>query len=589
VIADHIRAICFTIADGQLPSNTGAGYVIRRILRRAVRYYFSFLDIRKPLLFELVPVLAAQFEKVFPELQQQSAFVAKVIFEEENNFLRTLESGIARIEEYFAAAGAGRTVDGATAFELYDTYGFPMDLTRLIAQEHGFAVDEAGFGKAMQQQRSRSRAATALDTGDWKVLVENAPAAFSGYNTLLTQTKVSRYRSVKAKGREQYQLVLEDTPFYAESGGQTGDTGVLAFGKEEIPVLDTKKENNLIIHFTERLPEDITAELTAKVDAEKRLLTACNHSATHLLHAALRRVLGAHVQQKGSLVNEDYLRFDFSHFAKMTPEELAQVEALVNEKIRENIPVVIRELPKEEAVAMGAMALFGEKYGDTVRVVTMDPSYSIELCGGTHVGYTGQIGYCRIVSESAVAAGVRRIEAVTGKKAEDHVDEQAVLLDNIRTLLKNQKDPLKALENLVQEKAALQKKLEQLQQQQTEQLAATLRQEAVQAGGLSFIGKVVDAPDADTLKQLCFRLKTWFDRYLFALAADINGKAHVVLMLDEETVREKGLEAPQIIRSQIAPLIRGGGGGQKAFASAGGQDAGHLDEVVEKVKNLVTS
>ncbi|MBS1661418.1 MAG: alanine--tRNA ligase, partial [Bacteroidetes bacterium] len=385
VIADHIRAIAFTIADGQLPSNTGAGYVIRRILRRAVRYYYSYLDYKQPLLFQLMPVLGKQFREVFPELQHQLDFVSKVVKEEEEAFLRTLEKGLKRIDEIIRNTGetattaakesqAGRTIQGAAAFELYDTYGFPIDLTLLIARENGMSVDEKGFDKEMKQQKDRSRAATSLDTEDWVILIDNPLIEFVGYEMLETKTSIAKYRKIKAKGKESWQLVLEATPFYAESGGQVGDTGTLLVGTESIPVIDTKKENDLIIHFADRLPSDLKAPVVAKVDAPRRKAAEVHHSATHLLHAALRKVLGTHVAQKGSLVNDEQLRFDFSHFARMTEEEITAVERLVNEKIRENIPVIIRQMPKEEAMKSGAMALFGEKYGDTVRVVIIDPS-----------------------------------------------------------------------------------------------------------------------------------------------------------------------------------------------------------------------
>ncbi len=411
VLADHIRAIAFTIADGQLPANTGAGYVIRRILRRAVRYYYSYLNYQQPLLHQLLPVIATQFEHVFPELKQQEAFVVKVIKEEEEAFLRTLEKGLKRIEN--SLSSPGKTVSGKDAFELYDTYGFPFDLTNLIAAESGFVVDEEGFKQEMQQQKDRSRSATKIDTEDWIIVNESNRNEFVGYDSLETKAKVLKYRKVKAKGKESYQVVLDKTPFYAESGGQVGDIGELAVGSSQLAVVDTKKEGDLIIHFAESIPDDLSGEITAKVDAVKRKSTAIHHSATHLLHAALRQVLGTHVAQKGSLVNADYLRFDFSHFAKMTEEEVREVERIVNEKIRQNIPVVIRSMAKEEAMQSGATALFGEKYGDTVRVVAIDPAassasgtfsqgrreveqkpFSIELCGGhQHYHRFGQMRF----------------------------------------------------------------------------------------------------------------------------------------------------------------------------------------------------
>jgi alanyl-tRNA synthetase len=587
VLADHIRAICFAIADGQLPSNTGAGYVIRRILRRAVRYYFSFLEQKKPLLHELVPVLAAQFANVFPELQQQVDFVKKVVFEEESSFLRTLDSGIRRIEDFMGGA-ASKNVDGQTAFELYDTYGFPYDLTSLIASENGFTVDEKGFTAAMKEQKDRSRAATALDTGDWQVLNEGASTVFVGYELSEVVTHVTKFRKIKAKGKEQYQIVLAQTPFYAESGGQVGDTGTLYFDKFPIAVTDTKKENDLIVHFTDSLPSNLDATVTAVIDKKKRQETTLNHSATHLLHAALRKVLGTHVAQKGSLNNPEALRFDFSHFAKVTDEELAQVEDIVNEKIRENIPVIIKELPKEEAMKEGAMALFGEKYGDIVRVVIMDPTYSVELCGGTHIGATGELGLFKFVSESAVAAGVRRVEAVTGANAVTFVNEQLQQLKDIKIALKNPKELVKTVDTLLADKASLEKQVEALELEKVKQLSAKLQHEVEVINGVNFIGKVVHINNAEALKQLTAELKNHIQNHVFVFAANVGGKANVALMISDNLVAEKGLEAPKIIKERIAPLIKGGGGGQKSFATAGGQEVGALDQVITQVKALLS-
>lgn len=588
VLADHIRAIGFTIADGQLPSNTGAGYVIRRILRRAVRYYYTYLGYAKPLLHQLVDGLAEQFAGVFPELKAQSEFVAKVIREEEEAFLRTLEKGLRRLDDVMASSGGG-LLDGRSAFELYDTYGFPLDLTRLIASERKLGVDEAGFEAEMKQQKDRSRAATTLDTGDWVVLDNETGSRFIGYNNLETITNVTRYRKIKAKNKESYQIVLETTPFYAESGGQVGDTGSLVFGGEEIiPVEDTKKENNLTIQFVPRLPAAIELSVAAQVDPEIRKATAAHHTATHLLHAALRRVLGAHVAQKGSLVNAAYLRFDFSHFAKMTDEEIRLVEDMVNLKIRENIPVVIREMPKDEAIALGAMALFGEKYGDIVRVVMIDPSYSVELCGGTHVGSTGELGYFKIVSEGAVAAGVRRIEAVAGIAADRYVQEQLGVLSSVRESLKNPRDLPASVVSLLSEAADLRKRLERLEARQLAQLSKELAAQAVSVGDIRFLGAVVEVPGADALKKVCFDLKPLLgSSYMVVLAAAVDGKAAVVVMLDEALVTAKGWEAPKIIRERIAPLISGGGGGQKSLATAGGQDVSRLAEVVAAVRGVI--
>ncbi|MGN6509044.1 MAG: alanine--tRNA ligase [Chitinophaga sp.] len=587
VIADHIRAICFAIADGQLPSNTEAGYVIRRILRRAVRYYFSFLDVKKPLLHELVPTLGAQFADVFPELAQQADFVKKVVFEEENSFLRTLDSGLSRLDALTGAASS-KNIEGPVAFELYDTYGFPLDLTELIASEKGFTVDKAGFEVEMKKQQDRSRAATELDMGDWTILRDQPSGVFVGYTQLNAEANVLKYRKIKAKGKEQYQLVLDQTPFYAESGGQVGDTGVLRFNGETIAVTDTKKENDLIVHFVDSLPKQIDGAVLAEVDAAKRQDTARHHSATHLLHAALRQVLGTHVAQKGSLVNADYLRFDFSHFAKVTDEELAAIELIVNQKIRENIPVVIKELPREEALKLGAMALFGEKYGETVRVVTIDPAYSIELCGGTHVGYTGELGLFKFTGESAVAAGVRRVEALTGAKAEAYVNEQLAQLKEIKALIKNPKEPARAIETIINDKTALEKQLASFELKQAAQLAATLPQQAVAVNGVQFLGATIEAASADMLRNVAASLKDLLTApFLVALAANIGGKAQVSILLSDDLVKSKGLNAQKIIKEQVAGLIKGGGGGQPTQANAGGQDASRLSEVIGNVRKVL--
>ena len=593
VLSDHLRAISFTIADGQLPSNTEAGYVIRRILRRAVRYYYSYLDYKQPLLFQLVPVLADQFRDVFPELHHQVDFIAKVVKEEEEAFLRTLDKGLKRIDDITASLNGSTVISGAAAFELFDTYGFPLDLTGLIAHERGLTIDHSAFTSEMKKQKDRSRAATAIDTEDWVVLIDNPLEEFLGYEMLETNTQIVKYRKIKKKGQESWQIVLEATPFYAESGGQIGDTGTLTSGGETIPVVDTKKENGLIVLFMEQLPSDPEAPVIARVDRAKRKATEIHHSATHLVHAALRKVLGTHVAQKGSLVNSEQLRFDFSHFAKMTEEEIAAVETLVNQKIRENIPVIIREMPKDEALKLGAMALFGEKYGDTVRVVTIDPTYSVELCGGTHVGATGELGFFRIRHEGAVAAGVRRIEAVGGKAAETFVDEQFTALHTVRELLKNPADLVKTAENLVAENAELKKKLEKAEARQLEATRAQLLQQVQVIDGVTFIGAIVEAGSADAVKKLAFDLRPALSAlpgnppFLIVLAASVEGKAAVALLLDEKLVDARNLEAPKIIKEYIAPLIKGGGGGQKTLATAGGQDASNLPQVIERVKKLL--
>ena len=584
VLADHIRAISFTIADGQLPSNTGAGYVIRRILRRAVRYYYSCLDYHQPLLYQLVPLLARQFENVFPELIQQQDFVSKVIREEEDAFLRTLEKGLKRMDDILAANA--NQIPGKQVFELFDTYGFPPDLTRLIAAEQGRIIDEKEFEQEMQQQKNRSRAATQMDTEDWIVLQEDAAGAFVGYDSLSIPTQLVRYRKVKAKGKENYQLVLEATPFYAESGGQVGDRGTLTFGQEQIiRVLDTKKENNLILHITEELPNHPDAPVLATVDAATRQSTTVHHSATHLLHAALRQVLGTHVAQKGSLVNETQLRFDFSHFSKIGEEEIQQIESIVNDKIRHNIPVQIQEMEKEQAMAAGAMALFGEKYGERVRVVTMDPHFSIELCGGTHVSRTGEMGLFKIKHESAIAAGVRRIEAVGGSAALESMNAEVATLEQIKTTLKNPAEVLRAVQQLQQENTELKKRLESYEAKLLQYLIPGLLQQIENIGNTSFLGAVVEVGQADALKKICFQLKGQLKDYLIVLAATVEGKAQVAIMLDETIVAAKNLDAGKLIKQEVAPLIKGGGGGAPTLATAGGQDSSRLQEVIAAIRS----
>ena len=609
VVADHIRAICFTIADGQLPSNTGAGYVVRRILRRATRYYYSFLDRQTPLLHELVPVVAGQFATVFPNLKQQESFVQKVVFEEEEAFLRTIQSGIALFTSYIrqgkalgsgspepllVPAGNGKTyetrgkmVSGSFAFDLYDTYGFPMDLTRLLAGEEGWGIDEPGFEKAMAGQKDRSRKAGAMDTGDWHVLRDGA-TSFTGYEQTSGPALVRKWRQVTAKNKKQFQLVLDHTPFYAESGGQVGDTGILDFSGDQVGITDTRKENGITLHLADSLPRDPEASLQAIVDGTRRQEIACHHSATHLLHAALRQILGTHVQQKGSLVAPDRLRFDFSHFARMTDEELGAVEALVNRKIRENIPVVIQEMPKEEALRMGAMALFGEKYGDQVRVITMDPSYSIELCGGTHVKATGEIGMVRILAETGIAAGVRRIEAVAGGTAEAYLNEQVALLRSLSGRLHHPKDPIRALDELIQSRERLEKQQETYNSQRLEQTAKDLLAGSVDFGGISFIGALIPGiSHPDDLKKLMFLLKARLSAYFVVLAADLEGKAQVAILIDEQTSSRKKWDAAALIRSRVAPRIRGGGGGQATLATAGGQDPSGLEALIRELREMV--
>ena len=611
VIADHIRAIAFTIADGQLPANTGAGYVIRRILRRAVRYYYSYLDYKQPLLHQLMPLLAKQFENVFPELNSQLEFVSKVVKEEEEGFLRTLEKGLKRIDDITSTHSKGQTIEGKLVFELFDTYGFPVDLTRLIASEHTLNVDEAGFESEMQQQKNRSRAATAIDTGDWIQVTEDVETKFIGYTETAASTKIVKYRNVKAKGKEAYQWVLATTPFYAESGGQVGDKGIFEFEDgTKLEVTDTKKENNLFIHFTDTLPATIGTSVKANVNLQLRKNTTAHHSATHLLHAALRNVLGKHVAQKGSLVNNEQLRFDFSHFAKMTDAEISAVEKIVNEKIKENVPVVINEMSKDEAIALGAMALFGEKYGDNVRVVIMDPNYSIELCGGTHVGHTGEIGNFVLKAESSVAAGVRRIEAVVGEAANlfltavnEKLHKQIVQLTEACATLAaklsisftapewNENSSVDVLNDTITTLQAsqkeLHKKLESQEAQLVNSLVETYANQFVDKNGIAFLGAKVNLNSADNLKKLAQLLNATQSKAVIVLVNEIEGNAAVVLSISENLVQEKGWQAPQIIKEKIAPFIKGGGGGQKTLAAAGGQDATQLEKVIEVVAGLL--
>ena len=611
VIADHIRAIAFTIADGQLPSNTGAGYVIRRILRRAVRYYYSYLDYKHPLLHQLMPTLAKQFENVFPELNAQLEFVSKVVKEEEEGFLRTLEKGLKRMDDIIGSHKKGSSIEGKLVFELFDTFGFPVDLTRLIGSENELEVDEASFENEMQQQKNRSRAATVVDTGDWILVGEDLPTQFMGYTQTQADTNIVKYRNVKAKGKEGYQWILATTPFYAESGGQVGDKGTFTFEDGSvIAVTDTKKENNLFIHFTDSLPKTIGTKVKANVDETLRANTTKHHSATHLLHAALRSVLGHHVAQKGSLVNAEQLRFDFSHFAKMTDTEIASVEKIVNEKIKENVPVVINEMSKDEAIALGAMALFGEKYGDKVRVVIMDPAYSIELCGGTHVGDTGEIGNFILKAEASVAAGVRRVEAVVGAAASKYltqVNEKlhkqiiqlteacAGIAAKINTQFTapkwNENSSVDVLNDTI---AALQvsqkelsKKLESQEALLVNELFEAHQQSFVNINNIHFMGVHLKMSNSENLKKLAQQLGALHTTSVVILTAESGGKANIALSISEDLVSSKNWQAPTIIKEKIAPLIKGGGGGQKTLATAGGQDATQLDKVLEIIKNMI--
>jgi len=583
VISDHVRAVAFAIADGQLPSNNKAGYVIRRILRRAVRYGFTYLNFTEPVIYHLVDVLSLQFRNVFPEIKEQESFIKRVIYEEESSFLRTLENGLKRFDQMKSQLKSGQTIiAGKIVFELYDTYGFPADLTALIARENGLTIDEKGFQSEMNKQKERSKHAAKQETGDWVVLKEIDRVEFLGYDQIIATARIARYREVRIKDKTHFQIVLDKTPFYAESGGQVGDRGYIQADGDRIHVIDTKKENELIVHITKKMPRDIKAEFTCVVDEYKRELTENNHSATHLLHAALRRVLGQHVQQRGSLVNEELLRFDFSHYTKMTIEELKEVEHLVNEKIRENISIEEkRKIPIDEAKKLGAMALFGEKYGDVVRVISFDPSFSIELCGGTHVSATGRIGFFKIVSESSIAAGVRRIEAYTAQKAETYVDDQLSLLNEIYTALKQPKDLYKAVTSLVNENNKLQKELVQLKSNNAHSLKENLIQKIKKINNINFIAEKIDISDAPTMKNLAFQIKQQVDDLFMVLASVVDGKPIITVMISENLVKDKNLNAGHIVK-ELAREIDGGGGGQPFYATAGGKKPGGIDNILKK-------
>ncbi|MEL5995906.1 alanine--tRNA ligase, partial [Hymenobacter segetis] len=591
VIADHIRTIAFTIADGQLPSNVKAGYVIRRILRRAVRYAFSSLNQKQPFLYKLVPVLAEQMRNIFPELKAQTAFVQRVIEEEEIAFLKTLETGLRRLDALEETARAnGGVIDGKTAFELSDTFGFPLDLTALIAREKGLTVDEEGFQKELAQQKNRSRNAQETEQSDWVTVADSdEQPAFVGYDLDEAPAHILRYRKTTAKGKTEYQLVLDQTAFYAESGGQVGDTGYLESPLSKVRVIDTKKENDLIVHTVLDLPQDLTASFLTIPDAARRTQIRQNHSATHLLQAALREVLGSHVQQKGSLVNEKLLRFDFSHFTKVTDAQLREIEQLVNARIRQQIPLdERRNVPIAEAKTLGAMALFGEKYGEFVRVITFDRDYSVELCGGLHVPNTGTIGYLKITGESAVGAGVRRIEAVTGVGAEAYVDQQLDLLNQVRETLGNPQHLLTSIEKQNEEIISLRKQIEQFEQQNINQQKDQLVGKVKELNGVNFLAAQVHAGSADALKTLAFNLRQAVPNLVLVLGAEVDGKPQLAVMLADEIAQAGKLNATTLVR-ELAKEIQGGGGGQPFFATAGGKNVAGLAAAIAKAESAVTA
>lgn len=582
VIADHIRAISFTIADGQLPSNTGAGYVIRRILRRAVRYGYSYLGFETPFLCELVPMLADQFAGVFPELKAQQDFVVNVVREEETSFLRTLANGIRRftaIEEDLAKSGS-KAISGKVAFELFDTYGFPLDLTRLMAVEKGFSIDEAGFEKEMATQKDRGRSAAATEQSDWVSVGDDVKTDFIGYDYDESDARLVKYRAVKQKDKELFQLVLDKTPFYAESGGQVGDTGYLDFGGEKVEVLDTKKENDLIVHWVKKLPAKPDAAVRAHINSKQRNDTRKNHSATHLLQSALRQVLGNHVQQKGSLVNADYLRFDFSHFAKMTDEEIAKVEQIVNARIMQNIALdERRNVPIKDAEKLGATMLFGEKYGEFVRVITFDETFSRELCGGTHVKSTGEIGLFKITSESSIASGVRRIEAVTGPKALEFINAKLNDLDGITELFKGSKNVVQSVKSLQEQAAQLQKENEQLQDKLLAGLAKQYLLAFEKRGSVSFLAdKNVEVTSADAMRKLGIQLVNEVkDNFVILLSTNAGGKQVVHLRVAPSL----GVKAGDLIK-ELSTTIKGGGPAD--FVQASAPDVKAVEELIEKLK-----
>jgi alanyl-tRNA synthetase len=587
VVADHLRAVSFSIADGQLPSNNKAGYVIRRILRRAVRYGYNSLGIEEPFMFRLVPVLAATMGKQYPELESGKEHIAKIIFEEEAAFLKTLGKGLKMIEKMIADLRKGnkKELPGKVAFEMYDTFGFPVDLTQLILKENNLELDVKGFEEEMKNQKDRSREDASVEAADWKIVRDMDGTEFTGYHTTKDEVYITKYRSVKVKSRATFQLVFNKTPFYAESGGQTGDTGYIASEKEKINITDTTKENNLIIHMADKLPADPTLNFNAVVDSEKRLMTANNHTATHLIHFALRTVLGKHVEQKGSLVTPDRLRFDFSHFTKMSREEISMVETLVNRMVRENHNGIITEgVSMETARSMGAMALFGEKYGDRVRVVEF--GQSIELCGGTHVSSTGSIGMVKIVSESAIAAGIRRIEAVTGLKAEEYINERLKTVDEIAAILKSTGSITESVEKLVTENSSLRKSVEKFQSQSVVGRMKELVDKAVIINGIRFVSGLVESDSSDILKNVAYQIRTSSEHTVMVIGSENSGKANLLVTVSDDLVKNKNINAVSIIK-EISSEINGGGGGQPFLATAGGKNPAGIQAALTKAAEFL--
>ncbi len=586
VIADHVRAVTFAIADGQLPSNNGAGYVIRRILRRAIRYGFTFLNTKEAFIYKLVNILAQQMGEAFPELKKQQNLCEKVIKEEENSFLKTLDQGLNLLDSIIENASS-KEISGKKAFELYDTYGFPIDLTALILEEKGYTLNQQEFEKELQKQKERSRSAAQSSAGDWVVLREDDEEEFVGYDQLKTDVKITKYREVESKKEGKlYQFVFNLTPFYPEGGGQVGDKGYLETPNGNVVyILDTKKENNLIIHIAKNLPQEIEARFTAVVDEEHRNRAAANHTATHLLHQALRNILGDHVEQKGSLVHPDYLRFDFSHFSKVSKEELQEIEQFVNARIREQLALEEeRNIPFQEAIDKGATALFGEKYGDTVRTICYGSS--MELCGGTHVPNTSNIWHFKIISEGAVAAGVRRIEAITGDAAKEFLTQQSESFNALKQLVKNNKEPLKAVSALQEENQQLKKQIEQLKKEKAGNVKGTIKTALTEVNGIKFLAKKVDL-DAGAMKDLSFQLGGEVDNLFLVLGSEHNGKALLSIYIDKQLTEEKSLNAGKIVR-ELGKLIQGGGGGQAFFATAGGKNPDGIEKALEESKTYIS-
>jgi alanyl-tRNA synthetase len=588
VVADHVRTIAFSITDGQLPSNNKAGYVIRRILRRAVRYSYTFLNAREAFIYQLVPTLIHTMGDSYPELQAQKTLIEKVVKEEEDSFLRTLATGINMLDGIMddTKKQGYQVVSGKVAFELYDTYGFPLDLTELILKENKLVVNRREFEEEMNAQKERARNASSIETDDWIILQPDDEEEFIGYDYLQSEIKITKYRKIKTKKQELYQLVFDITPFYAESGGQVGDVGYIDNGEEKISIVDTKKENNLIVHLSKNLPANLNATFNAVVNQNERQKVANNHTATHLLHQALRLVLGDHVEQKGSLVHADYLRFDFAHFQKVTDEELLQVEKMVNANIRQNFSSEeMRDIPYRQAQKLGAMALFGEKYGDLVRAMKFGES--IELCGGTHVKATGEIGIFKIISEASISAGIRRIEAVTAEKAEAFFHSQTVMIKELQNLFKTPANLKKNIENVISENTAMNKELDELRKSIMVIEKRNVKDSAQEIAGVKVISSRIKPILAGVVKDFAFQLKNELDDMVAILGAELNGKPQLTVILSENLVKDKGINAVEIVRT-AGKKMQGGGGGQPFFATAGGKNLNGLDEAIQVAKAMIT-